>query len=131
LPDGNYTARLLGTGIRDSAGNPLDGDGDLLAGGNFDDAFYVLAADANRDGVVDVGDLGILAANWQQSPRTFADGDFDYSGTVEVSDLGILAGQWQGVLPALPARFAPFDPTSGFPRSTARITRLADLLALV
>jgi hypothetical protein len=65
---------------------------------------------------VDVADLGILAANWQQSQRTFSDGDLDYSGTVDVNDLSILASRWQQQLsgPSAPAPSAPARrPTSG------------------
>jgi uncharacterized lipoprotein YddW (UPF0748 family) len=51
--------------------------------------------DANLDGRVDIADLGILAANWQQSGRFWHHGDFSYTGTVDIADLGILAGNWQ------------------------------------
>ena len=67
--------------------------------------FFILAGDANRDGKVDVTDLGVLATNWQQSPRTFSRGDFNYDGAVDVSDLGILATNWQMTLGA-PAQAA-------------------------
>jgi hypothetical protein len=49
--------------------------------------------DANDDHMVNVGDLGILAANWGQ-PAGYAQGDFNTDGTVNVGDLGILAAQW-------------------------------------
>jgi hypothetical protein len=62
--------------------------------------FFILAGDANRDRKVDVGDLGIVATSWQQSPRTFSQGDFDYNGSVNVNDLGILATNWQATLAA-------------------------------
>ncbi len=54
-----------------------------------------LGGDANLDGVVDISDLGILATNWQQSPRDFVQGDFDHNSAVDISDLGILATNWQ------------------------------------
>jgi hypothetical protein len=69
-----------------------------------------LAGDADSDGDVDVNDLGILASNWQQSPRTFSQGDFDHSGTVDIVDLSILASHWnqQAAAPsAAPAAPAP------------------------
>jgi hypothetical protein len=51
--------------------------------------------DANNDGAVNVGDLGILAGNWGQSPRTWAQGNFTTPDTiVDVGDLGVLAGNW-------------------------------------
>jgi hypothetical protein len=55
---------------------------------------YTYEADANLDGKVDVGDLGILASNWQAA-GDWQNGDFDFSGTVEVNDLGFLGTNWQ------------------------------------
>ena len=61
--------------------------------------------DANNDGYVNVGDLGILAGNWGQSPRTWAQGNFTTPDTVvDVGDLGVLAGNWGWTAPpSLPA----------------------------
>jgi hypothetical protein len=57
----------------------------------------LVSGDANMDGAVDVGDLGILAGNWNQgSDNTWIQADFSGDGLVDVSDLGILAGNWQG-----------------------------------
>ena len=50
--------------------------------------------DANSDGQVDVADLGILGANFNQSGMTLDDGDFNGDGIVDVSDLGILGANW-------------------------------------
>ena len=50
--------------------------------------------DANNDTVVDVGDLGILAFNWNQTPRTWRHGDFNGDCIVDVGDLGVLAFNW-------------------------------------
>ncbi len=50
--------------------------------------------DANEDGVVDVGDLGILAGNWGSTTATWRTGDFTDDGLVDVGDLGVLAGSW-------------------------------------
>jgi hypothetical protein len=99
LPDGNYTARAIAAGITNSAGTPMPED-QLLN-------FFSLAGDANRDRKVDVADLGVLASNWQQSGRTFSQGNFDLSpdGLVDVADLGILASHWQQqvAVPSAPA----------------------------
>lgn len=54
----------------------------------------MLPGDANGDGVVDVGDLGILAANYGGSGKTWAEGDFNDDGVVDVGDLGILAANY-------------------------------------
>ena len=51
--------------------------------------------DANSDGKVDVGDLGILAANYgTTSGATWSRGDFNHDGKVDVGDLGILAANY-------------------------------------
>jgi hypothetical protein len=51
--------------------------------------------DANGDGKVDVGDLGILAANYGlSSGATWNKGDFNNDGKVDVGDLGILAANY-------------------------------------
>jgi hypothetical protein len=57
---------------------------------------YTYYGDANLDGKVDIGDLGLLAGAWQQSSgKTWFDGDFTYDGAVNIGDLGLLAGNWQ------------------------------------
>lgn len=65
----------------------------------FDFEFQnVIPGDANSDGRVDVGDLGILAANYGGTEKTWAQGDFNSDGRVDVGDLGILAANYgQGV----------------------------------
>jgi hypothetical protein len=53
--------------------------------------------DANNDGGVNVGDLGILAANWQQVTilgKSWDQGDFTGDDIVNVGDLGVLAANW-------------------------------------
>ena len=46
---------------------------------------------------MDVGDLGILAFNWGQSGKTWAEADFTGDGEVDVGDLGVLAFNWSWV----------------------------------
>jgi hypothetical protein len=99
LGDGRYRARLAAASISDRAGHPLGTDY------TFD--FFVLSGDANRDRKVDITDLGILASNWEHSPRTFSQADFSYDGIVDITDLGILATNWQTNVPA-PAARSPF-----------------------
>jgi hypothetical protein len=66
-----------------------------LAYGDYD----ALPGDAAYDGVVDVGDLGILAGNWGSTDEDldFWTADFNHDGIVDVGDLGILAGNWGAV----------------------------------
>jgi hypothetical protein len=52
------------------------------------------SGDANLDDAVDVSDLGILAANYGSTGKTWAQGDFNADGRVDVSDLGILAANY-------------------------------------
>ncbi|HWP40551.1 MAG TPA: dockerin type I domain-containing protein, partial [Tepidisphaeraceae bacterium] len=92
LPDGNYRARLAAAAVRDPAGNPLATDALV--------DFFVLGGDANRDRAVNQLDLDILTMNWQQSQRTFSQGDFSYDGRVDTRDLLILTSHWQGTLPS-------------------------------
>jgi ELWxxDGT repeat protein len=56
---------------------------------------YTYYGDANLDGQVDIGDLGLLAGAWQQSGTDWFHGDFTYNGTVDIGDLGLLSGNWQ------------------------------------
>jgi hypothetical protein len=105
LPDGNYRATLPAGSVNDSLGNGLAADV------TFD--FFVLAGDANRDRIVDVADLGIVATNWHLANRDFSQGNFNYDRTVDFYDLGIIAERWQRRLPAAVA------PVAAAVRSTA------------
>lgn len=58
------------------------------------DSMSRIPGDANGDKMVDVGDLGILAANYGGSGKTWAEGDFNGDGLVDVGDLGILAANY-------------------------------------
>jgi hypothetical protein len=53
-----------------------------------------IPGDANNDGMVDVGDLGILAANYGGSDKSWGQGDFNGDHLVDVGDLGILAAHY-------------------------------------
>jgi hypothetical protein len=55
----------------------------------------MVPGDANRDGRVDVGDLGILAAHYGTVvDAVWAQGDFNGDMKVDVGDLGILAAHY-------------------------------------
>ena len=67
--------------------------------------------DANNDGFVDVGDLGILAYNWGQQGRSWSQANFTTPDTaVDVGDLGVLAYHWGWVGTPLAGWAAP-EPT--------------------
>lgn len=66
------------------------------AGQNYDSvtgAFNqaVRPGNANLSPAVDVGDLGILATNFNTTGKRWQDGDFTGDGAVNVGDLGVLA----------------------------------------
>ena len=52
--------------------------------------------DANGDHKVSIGDLSIMAGNWNQTDFTngYADADFNGDGEVGIGDLSIMAGNW-------------------------------------
>ena len=67
-----------------------------------DAAFGFHPGDANGDGMVDVGDLGILGANYGAATgATWATADFTGDGAVDVGDLGVLGANYGfGTAPA-------------------------------
>lgn len=87
LPDGWYEMTLPIGAVTTASGVPL------AAAYTF--RFEVLAGDFNRDGIVNVSDLSILAINWQKTGVGNANGDVNYDGIVDVSDLSTLAINWQ------------------------------------
>ncbi|NLE29641.1 MAG: hypothetical protein GX629_08240 [Phycisphaerae bacterium] len=82
-----------------SIANPLAFvDIDMNSFGGYQEsstASCIFPGDANGDGSVDVGDLGILAANYGMSEgATLNHGDFNADEKVDVGDLGILAAAY-------------------------------------
>jgi hypothetical protein len=74
-----------------------------------------IPGDANLDGVVNIADLGILAANWQQTGVNWFGGDFNQDLRVDIADLGILAANWQQSVdgPSFSEALAMFDAFAG------------------
>lgn len=101
LPNGNYRVSVGSTSVD----------------------FHILAGDANRDRRVDFADLLVLARNYNQSGRTYSEGNFDYSsdGLVGFGDLLILAREYNGSLSADFAR--ALNAASGLGRATASPAR--------
>jgi hypothetical protein len=85
------------------------------------------AGDADRDGDVDIADLGALATFWQ-SPGGWAFGDFDYSGFIDVNDLGILATNWQAGVNTPGPSFADAAAALGLPNAAVPEPSSAALL---
>ncbi len=58
------------------------------------------AGDANGDHKASIGDLCILAGNWNQAVTGgYGDADFNGDGIVSIGDLSMLAGNWGWELP--------------------------------
>jgi hypothetical protein len=78
------------------------GEGDLFKYNTGAPFVRRLAGDANDDARVDIGDLGILAANYGRNLKTegvdqvewWNKSDFNNDGLVDVGDLGILAARY-------------------------------------
>jgi hypothetical protein len=66
--------------------------------------FFMLAGDANRDGVVNTADFTSLALNFNRDGMTWSDGDFNYDGKVNALDFNALATEYGYVVasPAVP-----------------------------
>jgi len=61
----------------------------------FKDVLPAVPGDANFDGQVSVGDVGILASNFGlNSGATWLQGDFNGDGRVSVGDVGVLASNF-------------------------------------
>ena len=54
----------------------------------------LIPGDANGDGMVDVADLGVVGANFNQIDTTFNQGNFNDDDITDVADLGILGANW-------------------------------------
>jgi hypothetical protein len=83
LPDGRYIATLPAGRVTNLNGEPLE-DGDSVS-------FFFLDGDANHDAIVNLQDFNILAINFGQSERDYAQADFNYDGLVNLQDFNILA----------------------------------------
>ncbi len=91
LPDGNYRATLLASGISTPQGASLAADHEF--------EFFFLNGDASRDGRVTLPDFNILAANFGQSGTDFTRGDFTYDGQTDLGDFNLLAARFGIALP--------------------------------
>ena len=82
-----YSILFQANGVTDAFDQPVDGDGDGLAGGDvLLQAVVTWKGDANRNLSVDVRDFLTLSRNFNRSDATWNDGDFDGDGFVTVRD---------------------------------------------
>jgi hypothetical protein len=119
LPDGHYRATLNAAGITHALGLPM--------AANFVYNFFVLTADANHDGHVDLLDFNILGQNFGQTGRDGSTGDFDYDGDVDLADFNILSARF-GTSSGPSSRLSPTN-TFGTKRIDDSSRTQLDLLA--
>ena len=80
----------------------IDNQGDIAgfgtdAASHTNQAFVIYAAmpgDANLDGKVDINDLTIVLAHYNQTGMTWTQGEFTGSGTVNINDLTIVLAHY-------------------------------------
>jgi GH25 family lysozyme M1 (1,4-beta-N-acetylmuramidase) len=97
LANGDYRVSIAAGTFADAAGN---------ANAAFSFDFFVLAGDVNRDRSVNFDDMLIVAQNYGQSDRAYAQGDLNNSGGVDFDDLLILAQNYGQVLAVAAPAFA-------------------------
>ena len=95
LPDGNYRATLVASGVVTPQGATMAADVDV--------DFFFLNGDANRDGRVNLRDFNVLARHFGQAGTSFAQADFTYDGSTDIEDFNVLAGRFGTALAAPPA----------------------------
>ena len=99
LPDANYTATVLHSGVKDLAGNTVSAD--------YAQNFFILTGDLNGDRRVSIADFITLAANFGKSPATWSDGDLNYDNAVTISDFIDLSSHFGQTLPEPPSNPQP------------------------
>lgn len=95
IHNGNFTATLSGTAVRDASGALLTGNG-TTARTDYSFNFHRLRGDFSGDHHVGVEDLGIFGVQYGKQGTNLA-GDMDGNGVVDVADLGIFStryGDW-------------------------------------
>jgi hypothetical protein len=86
LPDARYRVTVAPGAFANSSGDPNFGQ--------FTYDFFVLTADANHDGRVDLLDFNILSQNFGQTGRDGSTGDFDYDGDADLADFNRLSARF-------------------------------------
>ena len=82
LPDGDFVARAIATGIRNAGNQPMAADHVL--------DFFFLQGDASRDRKVNIVDFLRIDRGFARGRTGFSNGDFDYSGVIDGTDFFII-----------------------------------------
>ena len=83
--------------------NPQPGPGSIGGNGPWTIAVAALPGDANSDGKVDINDLTIVLARYNQTGMTWSQGEFNGDGSVDINDLSIVLANYNatsGIGPA-------------------------------
>ncbi|MCS7033649.1 MAG: hypothetical protein NZ561_06595 [Phycisphaerae bacterium] len=96
---------LLGPGGGTFGGLTVDDTAVLLR--------YTRQGDANLDGVTDLGDFALLAANFN-SPQDWGKGDFNYDGLTDLGDFSLMAANFNQSVGDLPRSAVPEPSVGGF-----------------
>jgi hypothetical protein len=85
-----------------------------------------MPGDANIDGKVDINDLSRVLTNYDQTGKTWADGDFDGNGTVDITDLSKVLTNYDKSLgaSAIGSRAVP-EPSTLLSAATGLVSLLA------
>jgi Ca2+-binding RTX toxin-like protein len=94
LPDGRYRLTVIAAGVTNASGTPM--------ASNYTFDFVSLRGDANVNNTVNFDDLLVLAANYNQSGRSWSQGDFTFDGVVNFDDLLALASNYNRTIAGAP-----------------------------
>ncbi len=89
----NYSLNTLG--YADGAYNIKYSTSD--SGGNSNSVtvpVYISNGDLNRDGIINVSDLAVMASHWGQTDANYSDGNITGQNTINLSDLAVMAANW-------------------------------------
>ncbi len=98
VPLSSLVANLNGWTLQSA--RAIDNQGDIVGVGTNPSGaaetflLTLMPGDANLDGQVDINDLTIVLANYNQTGRTWSQGEFTGSGTVDINDLTIVLANY-------------------------------------
>lgn len=102
LRDGRYTLTALAGQITVN-GQPLDGDGDGMPGGNFvfgeSQGLFRFFGDINGDRRVDIADFGLFSVSYLNAANYVAAFDFNGDGHIDIYDFGLFSLRYLAALP--------------------------------
>ena len=55
---------------------------------------YITNGDLNSDNIVNLLDLAVMAAHWEQADPSYAHGNITGQSTINLSSLAVMASNW-------------------------------------